>query len=634
MITGLRKFTKSWIAAGLFGLIIISFVVVGNTDILGGAGGPVVKAGHREVSQQQFVQDWDRVKKRVQEENGNQAVTNEDLAAQGALTQFLDSVQREEAFAAWAWKAGLRVGKSLVIDSIREVPAFFNQVTGQFDQDTYAQALAEQGFTPQRFEAGLRDQFAVNHYGAAMAAGLRAPRVYSALLANQALQRRDARWFYVTQAMAGAAPAPTDAQLTAFIQENAERLRRPEFRAVSIVVFNDAPGAAPPPVTDAAIQERYDFRRESLSRPETRTFTAISTSDEAAANQVRAALAAGQTPAQAAAAARAEPVVYTDRARASVSDAAVAGAAFGLQPNAVSQPVRGAAGWTVIKLDAITPARPAELAEVRDQIVQELQQEAARGRSFERVEAYEKAKADGANMADAARAAGARIIDLPPFTAEGALPDGQPLNGPPQLVSTVYSLAEGGESEVVDSGQGQYFAVRVNDISPAALPDLAEVRGPLTQAWTQRENQRLLTTRGDALAARIRNGETIEAVAASINAPVVVQTNLSQDQENAQRFGEGVLRGVFGQGRGQVFTGATEDARYVIGRIDAVRAPDAATAGPVAIQVLPRLTQQMAQEFGPVAQAAAVAAVKARTWPERARAALGLPAEAAPAAKK
>ena len=53
---------------------------------------------------------------------------------------------------------------------------------------------------------------------------------YGALLAGSAFESRDGRWFEVTPAMAGQIPAPTDAQLNAFIQENADRLRAPEFR--------------------------------------------------------------------------------------------------------------------------------------------------------------------------------------------------------------------------------------------------------------------------------------------------------------------------------------------------------------------------------------------------------------------
>ncbi len=632
MISSLRRFTKSWFFILVFALIAISFVVVGNTDFLGASqGGAVVTAGDRKISPQQFAQDWNRVRTSIQEERG-QGVSTEDLVREGVLDGFLESLVQREGAGAWAWRAGIRVGDSLLIQQIRELPAFFNQITGRFDQDSYAAVLAQAGVTADQFERETRDALATQHYGTSLAGGLRAPRAYAALLASNAMQARDARWFFVTQSMVGTADAPTDEQLNAFIQENADQLRRPEFRAVSLVVFTDAPGAPQPAVTDAEIQERFDFRREALSQPETRSFIAVSVADQAGAQRIAQALRGGQRPTEAAQAAGVEPITYSDRARASISDAAVADAAFRLQAGGVSDPIRGNAGWTVIQLSNISPARPVTLADVRGEIVSELQQEAARGRAFERVEAYEAARNGGAEIAAAVQSAGARLIQLPPFTEQGLLPDGQPLNGPPQVVANAYSLQVGGASEVIDAGQGQYFVVVLNAIEPAALPNLAEVREPLAAQWVARENSRRVAAQADRVAARIRGGEALETVAASINAPVVVRTDMRQDQQTSGAVGQGVLRAVFGQAKGQVFSAAAEEG-FVIGRVDEVRAPAAAEAGPLAAGVVPRLTQQLAEEMGPAALRAAAAHVKARSYPDRARQALGLRAEGPPAAE-
>ena len=40
------------------------------------------------------------------------------------------------------------------------------------------------------------------------------------------------------------------------------------------------------------------------------------------------------------------------------------------------------------------------------------------------------------------------------------------MNAPPQILQTAYTLSKGGESDVIDAGQGQYFVVRVDDITP------------------------------------------------------------------------------------------------------------------------------------------------------------------------
>jgi peptidyl-prolyl cis-trans isomerase D len=631
MISSFRKLSKSWVAPIIVGLIVLSFVIVGTTDFLGGGAqtGPVVKAGSREVTQVEYRRIVDQQLQAYREQSG-QSLTMQDVVAQGGHIQILDGLAETEGFFAWAWRAGLRPGAELIAQQIREFPVFFNQITGQFDPAQYAQALAEQNLTEAQFEQEIRDQLAASHYGAALYAGMRLPRIYGAALAAQALHTRDGSWFVVTPAMAGETPAPTEEQLQAFLTENADQLRQPEFRTISLVVFGPAPDAAAPAVTDAQIQERFEFRRESLSQPETRTFTTLTTRDAETAAAVAAALRAGQSAAQVAEANDIQPVEYDNRPRSAVTDPAVAAAAFGMESGQVSDPVASALGQTVIQVRAVTPGEAATLENSRDAIVAELREEAARGATYDSVEQFEQSRQDGASLAEAVEAANARIIDLPPFTEDGRLPNGQPLNAPEPVLRNAFTLEEGGESDVIDAGQGQYFVVRVNDIRPAAMPELEEVRDMLTQGWMQRETSRRLAAFTDQLAGRIRGGESIAAVAASVNAQLTTRTGLQQNEEVQEEVGQGVLRGLFSQGAEQVFTGQQDEQSFVIGRVDRVRAPVATLAAPVAEQARPRLTMQLAEALGQDSRAAAGRIVEARTWPDRALNALGVTAAEVP----
>ena len=218
MISSFRDFSRSKWAIGLFVLIMISFVIVGaRMDVFSNLGPKhVIDAGDRTMDEATFRSSMDRVRANLQEQAGR-PVTIEDMVAENIHTRFLESQTQQLGFLNWAWKAGVRPGQALIIKQIRQIPAFFNSVTGQFDQEQYQQALAQQNVTAAQLEQDLRDQYVIEHFGAAVFAGARVPRVYGALLAGQAFETRDGRWFEVTQAMAGAAPNPTDAQLTAFI---------------------------------------------------------------------------------------------------------------------------------------------------------------------------------------------------------------------------------------------------------------------------------------------------------------------------------------------------------------------------------------------------------------------------------
>lgn len=633
MITVFRNFARSKWAIGF--LVLCGFAVVftgAQMDVFSGLGPKhVISAGSRSVDPTQFRQDFDRIRQGASEQTGR-AVSLEDLVKENLHVRYLEENTRKLGLLAWARSAGIRPSKDLVIQQIRQLPAFFSQVSGKFDEQEYMRILAEQNVTPAQLEQELFDQETLNHFGSAVGAGVRLPRVYGAVLASRALETRDGRWFEVTPAMIEAVGAPTDAQLTAFMNENAARMRMPEFRTVSVVLFSDADGSNAP-IDEARIVERFNFKKDTLSIPERRTFVTLTAPTKAAADRIAAALRAGQTP-QAVGQANGDvrPADYNETPRAAVTDPAVAAAVFGAQPGTVTDPVQGRVGFTVAKVTAVSPAQPATIESARPALIAELRAEDVKAKVFSRVEQYERARNEGKSLQQAVQEIGARLVPLPPFTQEGRLPNNQPLNAPPQIVENAYRLSKGGESDVIDAGQGQYFVLRVDDVRPAALPTLAEVREPLAREWVARETARRLSAKADELANRVRSGQDIAAVAASAGANLTTRTSVQQSPTTQTELGQGVLQGLFGQGKGQVFSGQTGQTGWVIGRVDNVHPAVPALAAPVAEQIRLRGSPEMGNAISELIVEAAARKTKARNDPALALQTLGVTAPAAPAA--
>lgn len=631
MLTAFRNFAKSPWAIGLLVLLALGLLITGGTqmDVLANLGPKhVISAGDRSVDAPEFRADMERIRASAQEQSG-QAVSFEQLVGEGGqLVQYLRQRSQQLGFMAWAWDAGVRPGKELVLRQIRQAPGFFDSVTGRFSEEQYRSVLAENNATPEIFEEQLRDEVVTRHFGAAMGAGARLPRVYGAVLANQAMETRDGRWFTVTQAMAGRAPTPTDAQLTAFMNQNAARLRQPEFRSGTLVLF-DNPADASGAISDERIQERFEFRREALSRPERRTFVTLTAPTRAAAERIAAALRAGQAPDAVGQANNLQPARYEDTPRSAVSDPAVAAAVFGLAEGQVSDPVQARVGFVVARVTGVTPGQAVTLPEVRDQVVQELRQEDARAAVFERVEAYDKARQEGKSLEAAVAEVGARTLQIPLVTREGRSQEQPGFTAPPQLLDAMWSLGANAVSEVVEAGGGQYFVVRVDRIVPPALPSLSEpgVRAQVAAAWTARENARLLNTRVEALASRIRRGEDLAAVAASVGANVTTATGVSRQD---QARGQGVLAGLFTAGRNEVFSQQQSEDSFVIGRTDRITPPNPTLAARMAEQFRARMAPDSLSALGETAVVAAAERVGAEYDEAEARRALGL--ETAPAA--
>src|SRR5690606_27933661 len=107
----------------------------------------VVDAGNRHMTPARFRADFDRVRENLQEQAGR-PVSTQDMVNENLHVRFIEGRTRELGFLSWAWDAGLRPGKALIVKQMREIPAFFNQVTGQFDEVLYEQTVLQRGTTP------------------------------------------------------------------------------------------------------------------------------------------------------------------------------------------------------------------------------------------------------------------------------------------------------------------------------------------------------------------------------------------------------------------------------------------------------------------------------------------------------
>ena len=623
MLARIRAFAKSWVALLLLGLLIVSFAIFGIEVVFQPRGGDwAVRAGDRTISGVEFRRLFDNYRQQAQQQSG-QPLSVEDAVERGLHLRVLDELAASEAFAALLGRLGIVPADSLVVAEIRKAPIFFNPISGVFERAAYERELAKNELTPERFEGFLRDEIAQSHFVSGVVGGLRAPRVYTAATAAFQAEIRDVSLALVHPGLIQQPAAPTDAQLTAFLNENASQLRRPEFRALTVVRFNAADVANTITVDPAEVQRQFAFRRESLSTPERRTLVQIPAANQAAAQQTAQRLRAGQDPAAVARSLGRDPLPYNNVPLTAITDRRVGEAAFRLQPGQVSDPIQGELGWSVVRVTAVTPGVQPTIEQARPTIEAELRANAAEDRISTLVEQYERAREEGANLPEAARRAGAPALTLAPVTQDGRAQTGQPLGLEPQLLAAAFELQAGEESEVIELGQGRYAAVRVDRRIAPALPALNEVRAPLAQAWTQREVARRLQRRAEELAATARRGGTLEAAARAIDAPFTRVPNLTRSGEGSPVPPQTVAD-IFGARRGEIFTAGNGNIGILVGRVEAVRFPPAAQLALGVDQRRPAITLDILQEMGEAARRAARNAVKTRTNPERAGAILGV----------
>jgi peptidyl-prolyl cis-trans isomerase D len=548
----------------------------------------------------------------------------------GIDQQLLRALAEQESLGALMHRLGVWPSDKQVVDQIAKVKAFFDPITGKFDQKTYVQVLSQNQMTPAQFERDQRDELAYNQLGGALAAGLKPSRLYGSLVGAYGYEMHNLTLFALKPDILGKEPTPTDADLTKLMKDNAQALTVPEQRILTIVKFSAA--AIEPQITPdpAEVQKRYDFRKDTLSQPEKRSLLQIAAKDAAQAKDISAKLKAGGDPAAVAKAAGLQPpVTYADTAKSAVADSKVADAAFQLPAGGVSDPIQGTLGWAVLKVTGVTPAKPVTFEEAKADIEKEVKSETAASKAYDLVQKFQGSHDKGATLAEAAKAAGVTPETFAPVTAGGQDIDGKPVEGLSQrMLKEAFVLTQGGETpDVVQDSKGEYFALRVEKVLPPALPSLDKLRPRLTQAFIQREMSGRLTAKLDELQARVKKGETLEAVAKSVGSEV---THLSINRNLVQQN-----RNMPPQLVQQIFAAKTGDVVITGGglaRVDSIEPPPAGILASTIPQGQNAMARGIFDEMQQEMRAWAQTQVKPKSNLALARQAIGASDKAAPPA--
>lgn len=629
MLAAIRSFAKSWVASVLFGLLIVAFAVFGignyRSFINPKISNAVITAGSRTVTPVEFKRAFDGFKSRLEQQYGQQ-ISPEVAAENGLDRRVLEGIATGEAFSEMLNKIGIRPSDKLVGAEIQKNPAFFDQVTGRFDKAAYARRLADNNVTATEFERQIRDDITDRQAATGLVGGLRIPRAYSALAAVFTLESRDLAYFTIEPSSVPKPAAPTDAQLTELMNENKVAFTKPEFRTLTVVRFSPAQVTADAPIDPAELQKRFNFRKDTLSTPETRTVVQIPAKDQNAAVAIaRNLVKPGADPAAVAKAAGAEPITYDNKPQTAIPDPKVATAAFQTPAGQVAT-VKGDLGFAVVKVISVTPGRAVTLEEVKPALEAEIRKDQAAEKVYKLTQAYDDAHQGGANLAAAAAKAGVPVQTIGPVTQNGRDEQGQPVQGlSPKLMEVAWGLPAGGESEVEEAGNGEFFAVRVEKVTPPAMQTLDEVRPKLVEAWTNREIARAMQAKADGFIDRIKKGESLDAVAKAAGSSVTRVAGLDRRtaQQN-QTLSPDLLGHLFASKPGDVFAAQNTHPGFMVGKLEATHLPETINVAQAEEQIRPQMNGGYLRELVDAAHIAARQRVKVTLDLNRAREAIGL----------
>ncbi len=546
MISFFRGALRSPLVLGLFGLILVAFVITGvnSPSDLGAlaSGDKIATIGSQSVS---TIDAEQRVKNSL--DAARQQQPGMDMLAfaggggiEGTIDGLIDRISLEE----FGERYGMSVSKRQIDGEIASIAAF-NGPTGKFDPNVFRQVLSQrrllekdvrQDFSRQIIAAGLTAPAAI---GARGSANLVTP--YAALV----LEERSGQVAFVDNRRIAIGAAPTKAEIDTFYQRNAVRYTVPETRSVRYAVFDRdrfKTSAAP---TDAEIAAAYKKNSAAYAATETRGFDQVIVQSESVAKTIAAKASAGTAFGTAAKASGFEAAQLDPQDKASftgLTSGAIANAAFSANQGAILTPMKSALGWHVIKVASIniTPAKT--LSAAREDIATELGKAKIDGALADFIAKIEDAIADGSTFDDVVKSEKLAVVSTPAVTAAGIAPDTPAYKAPPEMpgiLRDAFQDEADADAAVSTLSPGAVYALYDLDRINAAAPrPLAAIKDAVTSDFLVERVARSGRKAADSVAAKVTKGMSLSAAIAEagvrIDPPVAIsgkRRDLAKDKD-------------------------------------------------------------------------------------------------------
>lgn len=496
LLDNIRSWAHSWLMTILLVLIIVPFAFWGINQYFEG-GGPMVIAevndspiGVREyqlaLQQQRF---------RLQSALG--ADLELDEAAEGRLKrETLNRMIEEAVLVERATGEGMTVGDEQLAALIHAQEAF--QSNGQFSRERYEAWLRRQGYVAEGFEQSFRRSLVMGQLqlGVAGTAFLTGPE--RARLERLQGQKRTFAYLRIPAARYLDQVQVTDQQVQDYYRDHQADFLQPEQVDAEFVEVSREALADRVEVSEEDLRQRYETHRGSYVVPEQRRARHIllQLAEDADAQAVEAATAKAR---ELVARLRAGEA-FEDLARTVSEDpgSAAAGgdlglfgrgtmvqpfedAVFALKVGEISEPVRSPFGVHVIRVDGVQAGGSRPFAEVRSELLREVQLERSEPAFFEHSERLANLAFEHPDSLEpAAKALGLAVQSTGFFSRKG----GEGLAAESRFVAAAFGdevLQQGHNSTPVELRGGRVLVLRAREVRPAVQRSLDEVRGEIVE---------------------------------------------------------------------------------------------------------------------------------------------------------
>ena len=431
---------------------------------------------------------------------------------------------------------------------------------GTLDMDRYRQLLAQQGLTPEGFEANVRHDLSSRQVlGGVVETGF-ASQAQADVAMNAFLERREARVVRFAPAEFAAKLNPTDAELEAFYKTHAARYQAPESARIEYVVLDLDGVKKAVNVSEQDLRTYYEQNAATFGTPEERRASHIlivAPKDAPAAEREKARATATELLAQL----RQAPGSFADVARKYSQDdtSAASGGDLGsfqrdkgidpvisqatyalAKQGDISDVVESDFGYHIVQLTGVKAAAVPPFETMRAQLEEQLRTQEAQKHFSELAEEFRNAVYEQSDslqpVADKLKLqihTADNVTRTPAAGATGVLANQRFLDA----LFSADALDKKRNTEALDAGGNQLVSGRIVSHSAAHARPFTEVRDEVRAAFLAQRGAEQARQEGQA---RLKAWTEQPATATSLPAPVALSRDEAQGQPAA--LVEAVLR--------------------------------------------------------------------------------------------
>jgi len=530
MLTKIREKAQGAFAWGILIVICVPFALWGIQNYLDtGEEAPVASVGDKDFFQRDVNKAYEQYSQNLQ----GMTIDEQSLKAQA-----LEKLIKDEVLLQYVRGKGLVTTDDTAREFIQSLPYF--QVDGKFDDKRYKTMLNLQKMSSGEFVNRIKNALIMEQFQRSIIDSSFATKYDVESFFKIQNQQRDVD--YVTVAVQKPAQQPSEEDIAAYYQQHQDAFQTPEQVSVEYIELSLEDIAKTITVTDDKLKAFYEEQKDQYTTAERRKISHIlfaindKTDEKTAlekaikakkelANKDFAALAAEVSDDKLTAKTGGDLGLFN----AGVMEKSFEDAASALKLGEVSNPVKSAFGYHLIKVTELIPGEVKPFDSVKNEVAKAYQKAQAENAFYEAGETLtEMSYEHPDNLKTVADALGVTIKKSALFTKDKG--DGIAADDKIRSAAFTEEVLHGNNSTPIELGTDRLVVLRVLEHKAAAARELKDVKQDIIAVLQADKAKSQAVEKAKQIKAKLQAGESIKTAAAENNLQVKTVAGLTRSK--------------------------------------------------------------------------------------------------------